>query len=495
MAEFIRIAPEQLKQLRTVDPRMVSYNVEMTEVTGGTFWKPYTDAQVEGTEIFEPITDFVELHKLMKWYEPINLYDETLRRRAKELGAAWVRVSGTWATKTYYDFDGHTGGKVPAGYQNLLTADQWIGVLEFVKAIDAKLLISVANCAGLHSAQEPWHPEQAKKILDFSLAYGVPVNAVEFTNEPNMMQTSGVPEGYTVEQFGRDQDIFFRFIRENYPDVLVVGPCGCGDAQVKDGEAAKGMAAMIPTPVFLEQCRETPDVFSYHYYNGISERGAGAMPEQHWSEDQTLSEAYLDVAAENCRVFGAIRDKYAPGAPMWVTESGDAGCGGNTWGSTFMDVFRTLNELGMFGTMTDGVIFHNTLASSDYGFLQHGNYDPRPNYYAAYLWTQLMGNTVYDSGEPIREGAHVYARSRKDGKEGAAYLIINNSKTGTTSVELPREAQRYTLSAEHLRSRVMLLNGKPLTLSADGSLPEMEPITENAGILKLEPATITFLVV
>jgi hypothetical protein len=52
----------------------MSYNVEFAEVTGGTFWKAYT---------------------------PINLYDEKLRKLTKELGTAWCRVSGTWATKTY----------------------------------------------------------------------------------------------------------------------------------------------------------------------------------------------------------------------------------------------------------------------------------------------------------------------------------------------------------------------------------------------------------
>ena len=38
-AEFIKLSPDTLRQLRTVDERLVSYNVEMTEVTGGTFWK------------------------------------------------------------------------------------------------------------------------------------------------------------------------------------------------------------------------------------------------------------------------------------------------------------------------------------------------------------------------------------------------------------------------------------------------------------------------
>lgn len=32
----------QFVKLRTVDERLMSYNVEITEVTGGTFWKAYT---------------------------------------------------------------------------------------------------------------------------------------------------------------------------------------------------------------------------------------------------------------------------------------------------------------------------------------------------------------------------------------------------------------------------------------------------------------------
>ena len=54
MAEFIKLDPSALVKLRTVNPRRISYNVEMTEVTGGTFWKAYTEAQVDGTEQVPP---------------------------------------------------------------------------------------------------------------------------------------------------------------------------------------------------------------------------------------------------------------------------------------------------------------------------------------------------------------------------------------------------------------------------------------------------------
>lgn len=133
---------------------------------------------------------------------------------------------------------------------------------------------------------------------------------------------------------------------------------------------------------------------------------------------------------------------------------------GDTWASTYLDVFRTLNELAGFAAITDGVIFHNTLASSDYGFLAREVFDPRPNYFAVLLWNRLMGTTVYDTAEPIREGAHVFAHSRKDGKEGIVYLVINNSLTEATTVELPKSAERYTLAGEGGNVRAAVMNFK-----------------------------------
>ena len=498
MGKFVTLNPAELKALREIDSRLVSYNVEMTEVTGGTFWKAYTPEQVDGTEEFPVISDWTNMGNLQQWYDPIDTTNSRLIKLAKELGSAWVRVSGTWANKTYYDFDGHTNGQVPEGYQNLLTKEQWTNLLDFVKAIDGKLLVSFANCPGNHAANEPWDPTQAKLLMDYSIEHGVPVNAIEFTNEPNMMAMSGLPQGYTPADHARDHDICVKFIRDNYPDVLIVGPCTVGDIPINmggaDSNVGGGIASalkIVTTDELIGTCTEKLDVFSYHYYNGISERGAAMGG--HWPFSKVLTEEYLEVAGNCARLYVPIRDKYCPGGQMWVTESGDAGCGGNTWGSTYADVPRTLNELGDFASVTDGIIFHNTLASSDYGYLQHGTFVPRPNYFAVLLWSRIMGSTVYDCG-PVSEGAHVYAHSRKDGKDGVAYLIINNSNE-TTTIELPSEAQVYLLSGEEkFRSRVMTLNGTPLALGEGDVLPELEPVTVPAGNFEIPATNCAFIV-
>ena len=507
MAQNLKLIPENLQKIREMNPRLMSYNVEMTEVTGGTFWKAYTEGQIAGTEEFPKLEGGFSNHTamagLMQYYPPIDTTNEKLINLAREFGSVWVRVSGTWATKTYYDFDGTTGGKAPEGYQSVLTREQWANIVAFVKAVDAKLLISVSNCAGDHENNGPIKLTQIEKIFALTEELGGSIDALEFMNEPNMLQISGAPLGYDFPDFIRDQDIINGWVRENYPECLIVGPCNTGMADEKSGndqisQMGAGMGNMFKMGTahdLLRGHQVKMDVYSYHYYNGSSERLAGMMPTGHWPAEAAHTDAYLQVAPGICYMNIPVRDQYVPGAEMWVTESGDAGGGGDTWASTYLDVLRTLNELGSFCTLTNGVIFHNTLASSDYGFLQHGTFDPRPNYFAALLWTRLMGETVYACGNPNVEGAHLYCHSRKDGKDGYAYLLINNSLTDATTVELPSEATLYELSGNgNMRNKVMYLNGRPLTLGENNELPCLcgEKVE---GTISIAPGSCAFIVI
>jgi hypothetical protein len=106
-----------------------------------------------------------------------------------------------------------------------------------------------------------------------------------------------------------------------------------------------------------------------------------------------------------------------------------------------------------------------------------------------------MGTTVYDSGIAVEEGKHVYCHSRRDGKDGCVYLVINNSKTDATNVELPKEATAYVLAGETgLRSRVMTLNGRPLVLGENDALPCMCGETVS-GTVEVAPGSCAFFVV
>ncbi len=108
-----------------------------------------------------------------------------------------------------------------------------------------------------------------------------------------------------------------------------------------------------------------------------------------------------------------------------------------------------------------------------------------------------MGTDVYASGEPVREGAHVYVQSYKKDASKKCYLIINNSETETTTVDVPNDGEIWVLAGKDgvKRATVMTLNGKDLVLGENWELPCLDGAPVAAGKVALAPMTCTFLVV
>lgn len=495
MGLTIELKPEKLSKIREMDTRVQSYNIEMTELTGGTFWKPYTKEQVAGTEAFPTSDNMQEMMKIMQGMQTkqpaINLYNKKIRTLAKAFGPIIIRISGSWANRTYYDLDNHTNGIVPEGFEYVLTKEQWQGALDFAKEVNAQILISVANCIGVHeNGTGAWMPDQAKILWDYTEAQGMKIDYAEFMNEPNLLAGMMLPENYSVKDFGRDHDLFAKWLQDNHPETKLVGPCSAdGDR----GSVAGGFGALLlRTNELIDEITIMPEIFSYHSYNGISERGQ--MFGQHYDFSEVTSNEYLAITMQDLAYHVPMRDKYMPGAPMWVTESADAACGGNTWAPTFVETLRYVEELALFNQQTDGILFHNTLASSAYGLLDAETHEPRPQYWGALLYSRLAGTTVYDTHEELIEGAHVFAHSRKDGKEGACYIIINNSRTEETEVVVP-ECERYTLTAEHLRSQEIMLNGTPLYMEDETTMPQLKGKKEESGTILLPPCSVNYILV
>ncbi len=491
MGLMITLNPEKLTKIREADSRVQSYNIEMTELTGGTFWKPYTPEQVAGTEEFPNADNMQEMMAIMRSMQvkqnPIDFSNPRLKTLAKAFGPVIVRISGSWATRTYYDLDNHTNGVVPEGFEYVLTREQWQGALDFVKAVGAQLLVSVSNSVGIHKdGTGEWLPDQAKVLWDYTAAQGMKIDYAEFMNE--MLVGMMLPENYNLEDFGRDHELFAAWLKENHPETVLVGP---SSADGDRGSVAGGFNALtLRTGDVMKHLQTKPEIFSYHSYNGISERGR--IFGQHYDFSEVLTNDYLAVTMKDLEYHQKIRDEYMPGAPMWVTESADAACGGNTWASTYVETLRYVEELALFNTRTDGIIFHNTLASSAYGLLEAETFEPRPQYWAALLFSRLAGTTVYDTQMERVEGAHIFAQSRKDGKPGVCYICINNHATEKTTVQIPA-CERYTLTGDELRGLTVRLNGEILKLTEDDEIPAFVGVSETSGQVELPPCSVSFL--
>jgi len=457
----ISLAPQTMARIGSIDERFQSYNIEMVEVTGGPFWKPYASWTKAGGRVSDR--------------QPKDFSNARLRKLAAALAPAFVRISGTRANTTYFSDTDDALSTPPAGFTAVLTRRQWQGVVDFSRAVDAPIVTSFAISAGARDTHGVWMSGQARQLFAATRAMGGRIAAAELMNEPDLHAIGGAPNGYDAAAYGRDFAVFTAFMKQQASDVLMLGP-GTGSG----ASAAEMFFAAGPGV----------DAVSYHYYGALSKRCGSEL-----TEEAALSEAWLSRTDQVFALYRALRDRFAPGKPIWLTETADAACGGNPSAATFLDTFRYLDQLGRLAKAGAQIVMHNTLAASDYGLLDEATFVPRPNYWAALLWRQLMGTVVLDSGVPIQIGLHVYAHCLRQISGGVALLVINNDRNAARTLVLPKASERYTLDAATLQDAAIRLNGKTLALDAAGELPRLSSVTTAAGPIIFAPATITFLAV
>ena len=489
--------PATMARLGTVDARFASYNIEMVQVTGGRFWKPYASqgkSMTAGTQKTPAAAAQAGRQSappgmsasLYEYRSPIDLGNARLVQLAKALGPSYVRVSGTWANRTWFqDDDQPARTSPPEGFGSVLTRAEWKGVLRYVQATGGSLVTSVAVSAGVRNAQGVWMPEQAQALWAYTRREGGQVAATEFMNEPTFPSVSGVPAHYDATEFARDAKLFGAFLRKNSPRTIYLGPGSVGEGSnlLPPGMQMK----LMPTDAILQATGPLFDAFSYHFYGAASRRCMGRT-----TVEQAMSDAWLDDTLGAEKFYANLRDRYMPGKPLWVTETAEAACGGDPFSGQFVDLFRYLNQLGALAQKGVQVVMHNTLSASDYGLLDEQTLEPKPDYWATLLWKRSMGRTVLQPGVAAQAGVHVYAHCAPQGR-GAVTVLVLNTRASALTLQLPVAAQQATLTADRLTSRKTAMNGIRLQAAGDGTvrLPKSRRVA--AGALTLPADSATFL--
>lgn len=489
------IAPASLPRVATVDERFQSYNIEMAEVMGGWFWRPYGGDRRRAPHPPPPGAAGLPAGMdpaMYRWRAPIDLSSARLRRLAAALGPAYVRVSGTWAnTAWFHDSDDPPPKTPPPGFGGVLTRAEWKGVVEFARAVNGRIMTSFATSPGTHGPDGVWTPGQARRLLAYTRAAGGSIAAAEFMNEPNAAEMGGAAKGYDAAAYGRDVRAFRRFIDDAAPDMLFLGPGSVGEG----GPAPLALGAgMLKTLDLLTATGPAFDVFSYHLYAAVSRRCAGMGAALQTTAEAALSDAWLSRPDGIASYYAGLRDRYAPGKPLWITETADAACGGNPWAATFLDTFRYVDSHARLARQGVALIAHNTLAASDYGLLDPDTLEPRPNYWAALLWARLMGATVLDAGRSAEPRVHLYAHCLRDHRGGVALLAINLDRA-PHDLRIATPASRYTLTAARLLGGSVRLNGRELRATRDGDVPALGAVATPAGRVGLPATSITFLAI
>ena len=193
------ISPSTLPQLTTVDERFQSYNVEMAEVIGGNFWKPY--AKRKPKTATKPITAF-EIGKDPAMFEkraPVDLDQRTpaqARRRAGSRLCAGERHLGQFGL-----LPGYGRGRSRADARRLPeradpTPMGWSYRLHPCGKRQAGDLIR-------HQQRRPrregiWTPAQAQPLVAYTNSIGGTIAAAELFNEPTIAASGGAPAGYNA---------------------------------------------------------------------------------------------------------------------------------------------------------------------------------------------------------------------------------------------------------------------------------------------------------
>jgi hypothetical protein len=490
--QAVPVSPATMPRIGSVDQRFASYNIEMAEVTGGNFWKPYrSQSQATARAAKPPQSGSTPKGMNPNMYQfrpPIDLSNQKLRKLAAALGPAYVRVSGTWANSVYFADSENPPAKGPVGYDGVLTRKEYKGVIDFVRAVGGELVTSFPTSTGTRNQKGVWTPQEASAWLAYTKSVGGRIAATEFMNEPTYAAMGGAPKGYDAADYGRDIAVFGPWLKQNSSGTIFLGPGSVGE-----GPFAIAMGGMLKSEDLLKATGPAFDIFSYHLYAAASQRCASMGEKNQTTVTAALSEEWLSRPEKINEYYASLRDRFEPGKPLWVTETADAACGGNPWASTFLDTFRYLIEHASLARRDVKVIMHNTLAASDYGLLDQNTFQPRPNYWATLLWHKLMGTEVLDAQVSTNPNTYLFAHCLKGRAGGVTLLVINADRQRSLDLKLPYPSDRYTLNARHLEDSTIELNGRALELTNTGDLPQLKGEPVNAGRVSFAPASITFL--
>lgn len=476
----LQIDGGSLPSVRKIDERFQSFQIGLSHLTGGETWKAY-DALPKG----KAATDVSQVRERRN---AADLDNPRLHKLAAALSPFYLRYSGTTANSVYFhDSDTPPPAKAPEGYTVVLTRERWKEALAFAKAVNTKVVTSFTNSDGVRDASHAWTPKMAAAWMAYTHSIGGEIYAAELFNEPNAPELPRVLKGVSAPDYARDFAAFRAFMEKNAPEVKLAGPgnatLGLPGAPVMMKPTLEEYASASPTPKF--------DVFSYHFYPALAQRCAPANSPTGIDADQALTEEFLARPDKQFQEVKSLRDRYAPGAPIWLTETGGGACGGLIWQTSFLDVFRFLDtEARLAKQGLDAMITHALISGSN-GVIDEKTLLPNADYWGALLWRRLMGTQVLDAGA-IKPGLHVYAHCQR-GKPGAVTLLAINLAKSSTAIGVSGPADLYALTAPELQSHTVLLNGKPLVLGAGDKLPAIVPVRLKQNTVTLAPTSVNFI--
>jgi heparanase 1 len=99
-----------------------------------------------------------------------------------------------------------------------------------------------------------------------------------------------------------------------------------------------------------------------------------------------------------------------------------------------------------------------------------------------------------DAGPSPAPGVDLFAHCLAGTRGGVGLVAVNTDRTEARDLSIGTKWDRYTLTASSgLQSRTIELNGTPLVLAKESTVPVLRGVSSETGRLTLPPASITFV--
>ncbi|XP_075389568.1 inactive heparanase-2 [Tenrec ecaudatus] len=372
-------------------------------------------------------------------------------------------------------------------------------------------LYNFADCSGLHlifalnalrrNPNNSWDSSSALSLLKYSASKKYNISW-ELGNEPNNYRTM---HGRAVNgsQLGKDYIQLKSLLQpiRIYSRASLYGP--------NIGRPRKNVIAMLDG--FMKVAGSTVDAVTWQhcYIDGHVVKVT-----------DFLKTRLLDTLSDQIRKIQKVVNTYTPGKKIWLEGVVTTSAGGtNNLSDSYAAGFLWLNTLGMLANQGIDVVIRHSFFDHGFNHLVDQNFNPLPDYWLSLLYKRLIGPKVLAvhvaglqrkprPGRVIRDKLRIYAHCTNHHNHnyvrGSITLFIINLHRSRKKIKLAgtlrdKLVHQYLLQPygqEGLKSKSVQLNGQPLVMVDDGTLPELKPRPLRAGrTLVIPPVTMGFYVV
>jgi len=426
--------------VHVLHPEFLSFTIDTSLVMGGHWWG---DSRHMEKGVASDVTG------------KLDFKTERLLRLAKTLSPAMLRIGGTEADRLFYKpgkkaaseffLDGRYDDESLHGSDQLQTLHAheytlkkglWKKIHDFTASTGMSLVFTVSAGLADRDADGVWHEDNAARLIAWSVKKKFPVAAWEFGNEVN-----GFPFIYgwkfrvSASQYARDFARFGHLVQSLSPESKIVGPASSVWPKIGEPNPIIPTLCKSPAAVFL-------DALSWHWYPQQSCRGKFATRR---AGPYTLlsarrADSVLRSVARYAKYLAAAKRTGSVNAPcgQWITETGHALYGGEPGVSdTFASSLWWLDTLALFALGGISRVFRQSLIGSDYGLLDQNTCEPRPDFYASFLWKKIMGERVlsFQTVEDKPAALRLYVHASSD-ERTFSVLAVNFSRTRKQSFRL-----------------------------------------------------------